>query len=147
MATEDFRACAICGRMLSHHTTLAGKSIGWEHGAQEQPEDHPAVPVSLDQIELLGRCDFCNVDFPAWEVPARDFELPLPGQRSCGAWSACDTCADLLRRDRWAELLDRCARLGAERNGMSVQVVRALVGPLFRRLRKNITGPVRRVSR
>lgn len=135
----DQRACAICGRVLDY---TSGK--GWAHTFQDMMhEDHIAVPVTLDQISVIGRCDFCNEDFPAWEVPARDFPT-LIGTMSSGAWAACDIDADLIRHNRWDALLRRIAPLAAKKNNVPPELIRATIAPLYNRLRKNITGPVRR---
>lgn len=135
----ELRACAVCGRVLDY---TSGK--GWAHTFQDRlNEDHIAVPVTLDQISVIGRCDFCNVDFPAWEVPARDFPTPI-GTMSSGPWAACDTDADLIRHNRWDALIQRIALLAAKRTGVHREIVKATLTPLYNRLRKNITGPVRR---
>lgn len=146
-STFESMACAVCGRIL-------GKAPdGYIHPPADQPEDHPCVPVSLDQIESIGRCDFCNVDFPGWVVPARDFEMPTRGLKtshahwSRGGWTACDACAALIRDNKWDGLLRRASRLAGERWGVPASLMRAKLDPLYNRIRKNVTGPVRRAER
>lgn len=145
----DYRICAVCGRTLDVFAEYEGSTLvsqRWMHGPQDQPEDHPAVPVTVAETAHVGRCDFCNVDYPSWELPARDFESPM-GPMSAGAWSACDTCATYLRRGHWSGLIRHLSTIVAPRNGLTPTQFRAVITPYYNRLRKNVTGPVRRPTR
>jgi hypothetical protein len=126
--------------MLDYRT-----GYGYQHGAHDQlTEDHPAVPVTLDEIEAIGRCDFCNADFPSWQLPCETFINPV-GEMSVGAWAACDTCGDLISRNRWDTLLRRAAKFAAERNGLPEWLIRSQIEALYGMVRRNRTGPLERV--
>lgn len=132
------RVCAVCGRVLDFYDGEDTRS--WLHSLQDRvPEDHPAVPVPLSDTEMIGRCDFCNVDFPRWVVPARSFEV-LPGAMSNGDWAACDTCCEMISNRRWESIIRRAADHSAYREVMSQAAVRASLATLYSRLKRNITG-------
>lgn len=139
------RACAVCGRVLDHyeetHGSPASETGGWIHSVQdrEHGEDHPAVPVTLQEIEMIGRCDFCNVDFPRWVIPVRSFQL-VPGSMSQGDWAACNTCCELIANRKWYALTKRAVEHSAHRGLMPDEQLRASLAILYSRVRKNITG-------
>lgn len=121
---------------------------GWLHGvADPEGYDHPAVPVEDTEVVVRDRCDFCFVDGTEWVIPARSFETPVPGSGSEGDWAACDDCATCILRNDWNGLLRRVLASWEERHGqpMDEPVVQAL-RVMYRQLRKNITGPPRRIG-
>ena len=123
--------CAVCARVLNHDSVL-----GWVHALQDQPEDHPAVPVERSEIHVRGRCDFCSDENPSWSVPARDFDY-FNGRGSHGDWAACDTCAQDITRNDWNSVLRRAVALAPVDDKA---VYQAGLKMLYGRLRKNITG-------
>lgn len=135
----DPRACAVCGRVLDYF-----RDRGWMHSLAAPAEDHVAVPVPVDQVEVRGRCDFCFEDGPSWIVPARDFVITP--SRSVGDWAACDGCAQLIEGNRWNALEKRCVASWETRHGPMGDVQQAGIRRLHRELRKNIMGSLRPIG-
>lgn len=92
---------------------------------------------------MIGRCDFCNVDFPRWVVPADSFEV-LPGSMSHGDWAACNACCELISNRRWEAL---AAQNSAYLATMPQAALKASLASLYSKLKRNITGepyPIKR---
>jgi hypothetical protein len=140
-APREPRVCAVCGRALDYYNSADPHvDSGWMHTMQDREhEDHPAVPASLDEIEMVGRCDFCNADEPHWVIPAKTFEV-LPGSMSNGDWAACDACCELIATRRWESLIRRAASSTVYRDTTPQAMVKASLASLYSRLKKNITG-------
>lgn len=133
---EQNLVCAVCARVLTDHPLL-----GWVHGLQDSPSDHPPVPASRDVIHTRGRCDFCNAEDPAWVVPADSF-VALPGHGSDGDWAACESCVAFVRKDDWAGLARHAAlRLSTPERKADHVVLRRL----YRELRDNLRGKPTRI--
>lgn len=147
---SDIMVCAACGRVLDRFEPEGGGPAEFIHTYQDRaPEDHPAVPVPESTIQTIGRCDFCNTDFPIWVIPVFSFEMPgLPGHFSEGDWAACDTCKILIVKNHW----DTLVRRATERTDASIvprEVIRATLVTMYNRLRKNMSGepyPLERTS-
>lgn len=162
---EDRKVCAVCGRILNSYDPPEGDR-SWLHTFADLPEDHPAVPVPVGaEIIARTRCDFCNDDNPAWEIPATSFIIPgltveladiTAGNGSRGNWAACDPCAQLIARNEWTALRRRVLTAasahttgGADGNSTghstdgSTGGVDGQLARLYRLLRRHITGPPR----
>lgn len=149
----EARACAVCARVLDR--VVAPDRVtttGYKHSDADLPEDHPAVPVPYAAVNLRGRCDFCFVEHPTWQIPARRFDYDsIPDAGSADNWAACDTCAGYIAADRWTALrryvLARYVSGEAPSKNMTIAELDTALGRLWRQLRQNITGaPVRRSS-
>jgi hypothetical protein len=138
MEQETIYICRVCRRVLDLYTDRDGVRL--QHTFQDgMVADHEADPVPASQMEQRGRCDFCNADFPEFEVPVRDFIVPdLAGHASAGNWAACRPCAGLIEADRWNALLRRRDWGSPERE--------AAARRLWRAVRRNITGSIRPIS-
>lgn len=154
-AETHSHACAVCGRVLDYWEKADGTS-GWRHSiAAPAEDDHIAVPVPADQIQVRARCDFCYSDEVAWVVPAREirFEVigspqpPIGGGGMDADWAACDPCSKLIDGNRWNALLERVKRSWEDRHGPMSPEVEAELKKLYRVLRKNITGALRPVEK
>jgi hypothetical protein len=147
--SDDIMVCAVCSRVLDRFEPEDG-GVEFLHTMQDRArEDHPAVPVPESQIQTIGRCDFCNTDYPVWVIPVLSFEMPgLPGRFSDGDWAACDTCKALIAKNHW----DTLVRRATERTDTSIipaEIIRARLVTMYNRLRRNITGdpyPLERTS-
>lgn len=131
--------CERCGRVLDHH-----EGIGFVHTVGDAGMDHDPVPVPVSEaVVVVGRCDFCYADWPAWVVPAGEFEV-MPGHMSSGDWAACDGCAALINSNQWSALIRRAQQSWQIRHGepMAPPVADGLPR-LYRLLRKHITGGLR----
>lgn len=140
MPTEA-RVCGVCGRVLSYW-----EGRGWMHAFCDlRDEDHPAVPVQPEDIEFIGRCDFCQADHPTFVVPCRPFELEiLPQHGSTADWAACEVCARLVDAGHWAKLRRRAIRAFERVAGEPVQPeVEHAIKLLYAQLRENIEGSSR----
>lgn len=138
----DVMICQTCRQVLSKHTR--GQSVHYEHGEQDLPNNHPAIPIEAP-ADYLGRCDFCNGGIPAYLVPARDFRLPgSETDWSQGDWAACVECAPLIERNEWSALIRRIVDLYEPAHGYPMSDIgRSSMRAMYRSLRKNITGPLR----
>lgn len=135
--------CIVCGRVLDYW-----EFVGWQHSiVSDDPGeiDHPPIPVSPEEAgdQLRPRCDFCYADDPIFRLPARTF-----GQQpsvSVGDWAACEMCARCIEKDAWNSLLRRVVASWEARHGhaMPDDHYRG-VQRLYRNLRKNVTGSIRR---
>lgn len=145
MSNEDIMICAICGRVLDRFVEHGTGRVAFQHTIQDSsPEDHPAIPIPDPEMQKqkIGRCDFCNADFPKWGIPAREFEMPgLPGHFSDGDWAACDTCRILIEKNRWDTLARRAVENHQGNPLVTKEVIKANLVTMYNRLRKNITGP------
>jgi len=139
---DAVRICMVCGRVLDYSTTR-----GWVHTLADEPADH--VPVVALQSEApqqaIPRCDFCQADEVVWSLPARDFRYPGLPDGSVGAWVACDPCGQLIKRNAWSDLSQRCADSYASRRGGITPELALGMRRVHRELRKNITGPIERL--
>lgn len=131
--------CAECGRVLDHSSVA-----GFVHSIGDSNAGHKAIPVPQSEaLMVVGRCDFCYVDHPAWVVPAAEFEV-LPGHVSTGDWAACDACAALIEQNRWSGLVRRAQEGWEERHLQPMpDGVAASLPRLYRLLRKHITGSLK----
>lgn len=131
--------CAECGRVLDHKT-----GVGFMHTVGDLNAGHKAVPIPQSEAQVvIGRCDFCYEDYPAWVVPAREFEV-LSGHVSTGDWAACETCAALIEGNRWSALVRRAQEGWESRHQQQMpEGLAASLPRLYRLLRKNITGSLK----
>lgn len=139
---RQFRICAVCQRVLNRHVhPLLGEH--WEHTLQEELDTtsrHDPVPIVMPADYGQGRCDFCNTDWPRYEVPAEDFTMRA-NYRSRGNWAACAACADLVRTGEWEQLLQqRVVALHAQRDRPMNRTQVREVRKLYRTLARHITG-------
>lgn len=143
MSDPEFRACAVCARVLNR-VTYPDREGGWVHGSPlSAPEDHPAVPVLYDEVAVQFVCDFCRGKPVEWVVPARTFKMPMGNSDSIGDWSACTPCARLIRNNRWSALTDRVLAVLAQQKGSLAPGSRALLTDMYNQLQKAINGPLR----
>ena len=63
----------------------------------------------MDIKALPGQevCDFCSDPNVHWSIVCQAFEIPEFFFGSSDDWAACDTCAELIRNDKWLELTRR----------------------------------------
>lgn len=144
---EPLMACAVCARILDFDAQIEAFTHTLADLDRENAGDHLAVPVPATTLEAKTRCDFCGEnEIPrseVWTVPAETFEMPMvgvPGERrrmSVGDWAACETCANLVARKRWSQLISRV--IGQHRQGRE-KVERAWVERAYTRLAVHITG-------
>ncbi len=130
MTDTKWQVCAVCGYVLEHQS----KAPWWIH---VRPEDHTPVPVDAEQIHFKSRCDFCDQDSPQQMVLAKSFPMPDGISRSIGPWAACDTCCDLVKRERWSALITRVKQSG----GPGARTApRSILSRMYAALAPNIVG-------
>jgi hypothetical protein len=138
--------CQVCQRVLDALIDIDG--VRYQHTAHDDTGDHEAVPVPAAAGWSGGRCDFCGAGQPTYELPAQDFQVPILDHLSRGAWAACDGCADLVRRGWWRALLRQAIAQAEQRHGTTLDAgQRSGIAELYRRLRRNVTGPLRSIKR
>lgn len=172
--TEGHRAaCGVCRRILDWHVPTDADGVGhvnagrWRHTPTDATADHLPVPLPAEQVNVLGRCDFCGEDTPddeTWIVPVRDFrhqyapdvadQVGFRDDRSIGAWGACATCVRLVETNQWTALTRRSVTLymqvhhpelrGSLYDAHALDITRS-VGPMHQQVRKNQTGPPHRL--
>ena len=136
---SEVHVCLTCRRVLD-----LDEVTGYQHTMQDADADHEAQPVPYSEMfDVLGRCDFCNVDHPDFVLPARDF-MVAPGHVNQGDWAACMACADLIGKDQWTALARRVVTLTLQQHpDRQRHEVEIGVGRVYRLLRKNIIGSLR----
>jgi hypothetical protein len=65
------------------------------------------IDIEMHAAPGEEKCDFCSSREVAWSYPAADFDFPMAGWGSIGAWAACDLCSTLIEAGDWTGLLDR----------------------------------------
>lgn len=143
------KVCGVCARVLDHFIGRDGSGT-FIHSRDfiGEEADHPAVPVDPDEVQYIGRCDFCDADHPRWVLPVADFVvandlIPDTTQTSDGGWAACDACKILLDRNAWNVLI----RNAQARIDPPYPEVKERMAGLYRRLRKNVTGAPKLIER
>lgn len=153
----EWRACAICSRVLEAYRDADTGELFWDHTGMDRADgvNHKAQPVPYS---LLGgedavrrRCDFCGKYDPAWALPVADFSMPDrfgPGKDwgSTEDWMACDECAKLIASSDWNDLLLRAAQASAKRDSVPLKLKLEELRPLYREVRKHIKGALRTVK-
>lgn len=144
-------ACAVCGRVLGWSIDRWVHAEGRYTDPDDQPDDHPIVAVPASEIRVRGRCDLCTGE-PTVAVLPLTSTITLAGVVDSGeldklarfdeGWATCEVCTRLVRRGRWAQLLERCVRAVASQSGQPVTAfMTATIGDLHRALRENLAGP------
>ena len=134
-----YTACAVCGHPLNAHKQHDG-TFEYSHADPADDTDHVTVPVPAEQLRLNLRCDFCMDDGAPWLLPVEDYEV-APGNLNRGDWTCCTTCADLIRADRWSQIITR-ARDYRKVAGLP-PLPRRVYDSMYRQLSAHITGPIR----
>lgn len=94
-------------------------------------------------MELSSNCDFCFDPNVTHVLPARSFVAPL-NMGSLGDWACCSVCANLIEKNRWPDLFLRVKNSWEVKKGIVMHpLAQNLIKNVYKRLRKNITGPVR----
>jgi hypothetical protein len=138
-----WKMCATCRRVLEKKTMFTGAVI-WQHPSDMiKDEDHPPVPVDLDET-VDEKCDVCFADGPSWVLPARDFQWHPKMPISTGNWALCDECVVIVRQRNWDALYRRAVTSYEARHGDLTQPGRELLSQMYKMLRENVTGEVRR---
>ena len=132
---EWWRACAVCGLVLNR--AVIGERETWLHLLSGE-DDHPAVPVMVDEVRTNFLCDFCLADNARWALPVEDYQV-APGSNNRGDWAACDDCSKALGRNDWRELVERAYRTHRARGG---DAPRGFFRELYGQLQLHVTGPV-----
>ena len=138
--------CSVCRRVLDRHTFTDGSPAEYHHTYQDfAAADHEPVPIPMPEGYTGGRCDFCNVDEVAFVVPARGF-IVAPGLASDGDWAACSTCASLIERNRWNDLMARKLAVREVTGEVLLPIEQTLTASLWRKLRRHISGSIRPIE-
>lgn len=144
--------CAVCARPLIRLGRRDGADLGWIH-VEEQPAareagrpqpDHMPVPVSREDVVAEERCDFCQGARPGFVLPVAPFRVDET-YNSRADWLCCGVCARLIRKDRWAQMLDRAATALAAPHGINPAEprLREHLSRLHGLVREHQRGPVR----
>jgi hypothetical protein len=144
-APPEFKACAVCARILDRFEPGDGTAPYWRHTPQDGGElaDHLPVPVDAADIHTEYRCDFCNTDESAYILPVRTFEAPgltMSRYNSAGDWSACLGCGRLIELNQWSGLLRRVKKSWEGRHGPMPREIEQSLSSLYRLIRKNQSG-------
>lgn len=120
----------------------------------QDPDDHPVVAIRPPADYTGGECDFCSGPDSAWVLPAHSFVVPIQmdddylATTGDDGWSACEPCAELIRRDDWDGLLQRHKAEAERKHGLRLDA--AMLFPtvlLWEALQHNITGPLRPIRK
>lgn len=150
------RVCGVCATVLDHigdatpqhpdraeRRTANGFAHTWGAVAAGH-DDHPPVPVEPGEVFAAAFCDFCYAPDPDHVLPARPFVYVDGENASLDDWGICDTCANLVERNRWNVILRRVgdghfALYGEKLTRVQLDMIRRN----HARLRVNITGAPR----
>lgn len=138
--------CRTCQCVLDVVTDTDGSTLVHPPSA---PQDHEVVPVRAPADFAGGKCDFCGQGHPAFVLPANDFRIPHDSMRmSEGPWAACEACAGLIDSEKWTKLVKRVSTCIARSQGRERVDPGdlAILHNLYRALRANIKGPLRRLG-
>lgn len=111
--------------------------------------DHVAVPVRAEEVQTQTRCDFCSGPNPRWVLPVDAFKFDEDREVDTSRdWLACEVCARLLKKDRWAQVTERGVRALAAKYGVNAGDPRlsADMEATHAKVREHQTGPVRRIG-
>lgn len=84
---------------------LAGGVISGTLDGDLHAADAATVKAAL--MKSAGVCDFCSAPGAVNVFDVPDFDMPHQMGRSTGGWAACDTCAELVGKNRRDALLKR----------------------------------------
>lgn len=138
------KVCRVCRRVLALFEDGEGTQE-WVHGLQDETLDHAPVPVDQSEVKALTRCDFCNEDDTAsYVLPVADFALPGLDRNMAGDdWAACRECARRIETNQWTSLFKRAVTCWERQHkGKMPPEVKAALGELHRKVRKNVRGPL-----
>lgn len=142
---NQWMMCAACKRVLERKTLMG--TVSWQHPTDMlRTEDHPAIPVPLDEETVEEKCDVCFTDHPQWVLPARDFQAHPALPISTSNWALCDVCAALVKGDRWEALYERAVENYEARHGAMLPEGHAIIRTMYAMLRENVTGEIHRRS-
>jgi hypothetical protein len=165
---EEWMLCGKCGRVLEKYDQALARrhrpkpGIGtrytWVHpyDVRTAGEDHRPEPVmrkDMDPAAISERCDFCLVPDPAWVLPVDNFQEPFsasvetPGDTvmmSHSDWTACNDCAELIRKGYWDRLTKRAVKAYKDRHaGQPIpDTVEMLMRLLYRQVSRHVKGPL-----
>lgn len=105
--------------------------------------DHEPQPVQLDQLDMIGVCDFCGAKHPRFTYPCETFTISeaIPtdvGMGMIADWAACYICHALIEHDEWDILARRSADQAPAEMHIAVQLA---VRYLHQQFRAHRTGP------
>lgn len=110
-ASQDARACAVCGRVLERIFDRTGnETYAYQHSIADRESgaaDHPAVPVRYSEAghQIQLRCDFCFVDEVTHTlVTSKEIEAPAINVVYDTEWAMCSTCTGFVMADDWLGL-------------------------------------------
>lgn len=113
-ASQDARACAVCGRVLERvFDRNGGDTLTYQHSItshQEGADDHPPVPVRYSEAgqQLRLRCDFCLDDKVTHTlVTSRELQSEFIRAHYDTEWAMCSTCSELVLAGDWLNLRRR----------------------------------------
>lgn len=144
-------ACAVCAQPLHVAAQASGEVVGYLHlgelpGALEsEVPDHVAVPVRRGEVQASEICDFCSGPKPTWVLPTDEFEVDRHSAATKD-WTACEVCARLIRKGRWADLTKRSVTAFSAKYGVSPaepELINTLKS-FHAQVREYQTGPIRR---
>jgi len=140
--------CKVCRNALSLHINVES-GASWHHEFVDQALDfdHAVEPIDAPD-DWRGRCDFCTAGVPEFVLPVRAFSFPdMPERMSSEDWAACAQCAELLDRNSWNGILRRAMISHEIRHGVPLSSDQVqLLSAMYRKLRKNVTGSLRRID-
>lgn len=149
MSDATIYICQTCTRTLD--TRMDPWGVSQIHTAADGKVDHDPDPVPMPEGWRGGRCDFCFAEPVGFVLPARDFPMPFDANATSGGdWAMCGECAVLVQQNRWTAVTRRAAESYIARHGPippeGVRRIHTQIGAAYRRLRHEITGPVREIA-
>lgn len=159
----EWMVCGVCGRVLEKFDEVDKRShrivqYRWQHPADvlKAGEDHEPEPVmrkDMDPARIHERCDFCLAFDPSWVLPVDNFQEPFSTSvnrtgdtmiMSHSDWTACEDCAELIRRGYWDRLTKRAMKAYKDRNHLEhvPDQIELTMRVLYREVSRHVTGPL-----
>jgi hypothetical protein len=110
-ASQDARACAVCGRVLERvFDRNDDETLAYQHSISDRTtggDDHPPVPVRYSEAgrQLQLRCDFCFADEVTHTlVTSKELQAELIKAHYDTEWAMCSTCSTFVIAGDWLNL-------------------------------------------
>lgn len=142
--------CRVCQRVLDRRESkIALGSCCYQHNLQDRATDldHLPDPIPMPEGFTGGRCDFCNLDGVAFELPVTDISMPLWAplgyDNSAGNWAACAECGMWIAQGKWFALVIRVVTIAQLYRGKRLPTLLGDLRVMYGLVRDHTTGPLR----
>lgn len=137
------KSCAVCAQPLLRYQDGATGEITYMHPLSVS-DDHPVVPVEVDEVATRHKCDFCSAPSPSWVLDSDFSGMDVVGpDRTVGlnsgdsGWATCDDCRSDIERNSWNAIERRSVARLREEHGLDDETVAGIV-PIMRAVHRGV---------